>query len=239
MGTIQSFFQQIIRMRFTDYLDIILVGLLIYKCMPLVRSSGASRIVKVVIAVLVAAWLATEFLYIRTEVLSFPWLVLGNGFSGSTWAVQWYEYTGVLGGSLWVLLANIAIFEALQHRTKLSAVRAGVVALLPVVVSLAIFWSYKPEGERVKISVVQPNVDCYAEKFNNTANKQLNNIVDLVEQTPADTKIIVLPETSLPELVDDDEPQDAASVNALSQLLAAKRPDAMIAAGAIPSGSGQ
>lgn len=181
---------------------------------------------------LVAAWIATEFLYIRTEVLSFPWLVLGNGFSGSTWAVQWYEYTGVLGGSLWVLLANIAIFEALQHRTKPSAVRAGVVALLPVVVSLAIFWSYKPEDERVKISVVQPNVDCYAEKFNNTANKQLNNIVDLIEQTPADTKLIVLPETSLPELVDNDEPQDAASVNVLSQLLATKRPDAMIAAGA-------
>ena len=61
MDTIQSFFQQIIRMRFTDYLDIILVGLLIYKCMPLVRSSGAARIVKVIIVVLVAAWLATEF----------------------------------------------------------------------------------------------------------------------------------------------------------------------------------
>lgn len=61
MESIQSFFQQIIRMRFSDYLDIFLVGLLIYKCMPLVRSSGAARIVKVVVAVLIAAWLATEF----------------------------------------------------------------------------------------------------------------------------------------------------------------------------------
>ena len=93
---------------------------------------------------LVCGWLWAEHFYLNAEI-SFPWLVLGNGFAGDVWAVQWYEYTGVLGGSLWVLLANIAIFEALQHRTKPSAVRAGVVALLPVVVSLAIFWSYKPE----------------------------------------------------------------------------------------------
>ena len=162
--------------------------------------------------ILVAAWLATEYLYIHTEVLSFPWLALGNGFSGATWAVQWYEYTGVLGGSLWVMLSNIAIFEAIKQRAKWPAVRAAVVALLPVVVSLVIYWSYEPEGERVKVSVLQPNVDCYAEKFNNTAGKQMQNILDLIAQAPDDTKILVLPETSLPDLVDDDAPQESASV---------------------------
>ena len=39
---------------------------------------------------LAAAWVATEYLYIHTDVMSFPWLVVGNGFSGSPWAVQWY-----------------------------------------------------------------------------------------------------------------------------------------------------
>ena len=61
MDSIQSFFQQIIKMRFSDYLDIFLVGLLIYKCMPLIRSSGAARIVKVVIAMFAAAWITTKF----------------------------------------------------------------------------------------------------------------------------------------------------------------------------------
>ena len=46
--------------------------------------------------VLVAAWVAGEYLYTYTEVISFPWLTLGNGFSGDVWAVQWYEYTGVV-----------------------------------------------------------------------------------------------------------------------------------------------
>lgn len=182
--------------------------------------------------ILVAAWLATEYLYIHTDVLSFPWLAMGNGFSGSTWAVQWYEFTGVLGGSLWVLLSNIAIFEALKLRSRWSKVRAVAVAVLPVVVSLVIYWSYKPQTEQVKISVLQPNVDCYEEKFNNTASKQMQNIVDLISQTPADTKIMVLPETALPELVNDDAPQSDIAVQIINNTLMQHRPQAMVAVGA-------
>ena len=182
--------------------------------------------------VLAATWVATEYLYIHTDVMSFPWLVVGNGFSGSTWAVQWYEYTGVLGGSLWVLLSNIAIFEALKQRTAWTKVRAAMIVLVPIVVSLVIYWSYEPQGERVKAAVVQPNVDCYEEKFNNTAGKQVNNLLDLVSQVPSDTKIVVLPETALPDIVDDDEPQLSASVQSIGRTLAEHSPETMVAVGA-------
>ena len=182
--------------------------------------------------VLAAAWVATEYLYIHTDVLSFPWLVVGNGFSGSPWAVQWYEYTGVLGGSLWVLLSNIAIFEALKKKTSWTKVRAALTVLAPMAVSLVIYWSYEPQSERVKAAVLQPNVDCYAEKFNNTATKQVRNILDLVSQVPADAKIVVLPETALPDMVDDDEPQLSASVQGIGRELAKSCPEAMAAVGA-------
>lgn len=182
--------------------------------------------------VLAAAWVATEYLYIHTDVLSFPWLAVGNGFSGSPWAVQWYEYTGVLGGSLWVLLSNIAIFEALKKKTAWTKVRAALTVLAPIVVSLVIYWSYEPQSERVKAAVLQPNVDCYAEKFNNTATKQVRNILDLVSQVPADAKIVVLPETALPDMVDDDEPQLSASVQGIGRELAKSCPEAMAAVGA-------
>ena len=182
--------------------------------------------------VLAAAWVATEYLYIHTDVMSFPWLVVGNGFSGSPWAVQWYEYTGVLGGSLWVLLSNIAIFEALKKKTAWTKVRAALTVLVPLVVSLVIYWSYEPQSERVKAAVLQPNVDCYAEKFNNTATKQVRNILDLVSQVPSDTKIVVLPETALPDMVDDDEPQLSASVQGIGRELAKSCPEAMAAVGA-------
>ena len=182
--------------------------------------------------VLAAAWVATEYLYIHTDVLSFPWLAVGNGFSGSPWAVQWYEYTGVLGGSLWVLLSNIAIFEALKKKTARTKVRAALTVLVPLVVSPVIYWSYGPQSERVKAAVLQPNVDCYAEKFNNTATKQVRNILDLVSQVPADAKIVVLPETALPDMVDDDEPQLSASVQGIGRELAASCPEAMVTVGA-------
>ena len=182
--------------------------------------------------VLAAAWVATEYLYIHTDVMSFPWLVVGNGFSGSPWAVQWYEYTGVLGGSLWVLLSNIAIFEVLKKKTAWTKVRAAMTVLVPLLVSLVIYWSYEPQSERVKAAVLQPNVDCYAEKFNNTATKQVRNILDLVSQVPADAKIVVLPETALPDMVDDDEPQLSASVQGIGRELAKSCPEAMAAVGA-------
>ena len=64
---------------------------------------------------LVAGWIATEYWYTVGE-FSWPWLILGNGFSHEAWLVQWYEYTGVFGGSLWVLLCNILFFEAIRAR---------------------------------------------------------------------------------------------------------------------------
>ena len=182
--------------------------------------------------ILAAAWVATEYLYTYTDVLSFPWLSLGNGFSGDVWAVQWYEYTGTMGGSLWVVLGNIAIFEAMRSKSIWTRVRAALVVGLPMLLSLIIYWSYEPQSERAKVAVIQPNVDCYTEKFNNTASRQLQNILQLIAQTPSDSEVIVLPETALPESLDDDEPQQSGSVKAISELVLSQRRQAMVAAGA-------
>ena len=69
---------------------------------------------------LVTAWITTEYWYTVGD-FSWPWLILGNGFSHEVWAVQWYEYTGVFGGTLWVLLSNILI----SKRCKPAAAHAG------------------------------------------------------------------------------------------------------------------
>ena len=42
-------------------------------------------------------WLAFEYLHLNWE-LSWTWLTLGNVFAATPRNVQWYEYTGVLGG---------------------------------------------------------------------------------------------------------------------------------------------
>ena len=63
--------------------------------------------------ILIAYWLSYEHIYMRTEI-SWPWFNLGNIFGNMTELVQWYEYTGTLGGSLWILLINIGFAEAFR-----------------------------------------------------------------------------------------------------------------------------
>ena len=147
---------------------------------------------------LVAGWIATEYWYTVGE-FSWPWLILGNGFSHETWLVQWYEYTGVFGGSLWVLLCNILFFEAIRARRNAArwAAAAGML-LVPAAVSLGIWWSWQQPAEgTAEVSVVQPNVDCY-DKFNGRAEWQERNIVDLLTEVPAGAQFILLPETAVP-----------------------------------------
>ena len=108
---------------------------------------------------LVCGWIAAEYIYLNGQI-SFPWLLLGNGFANDTWAIQWYEFTGALGGSLWVLVSNLLIFRALTSRRKVWWLRETAWAALPVLLSLVLFWSWKePAGERVTVTAIQPNIE--------------------------------------------------------------------------------
>ena len=53
-------------------------------------------------------WLGFEYFHHNWDV-SWPWLTLGNAFAPRPQWVQWYEITGTLGGSLWILGCNVAL----------------------------------------------------------------------------------------------------------------------------------
>lgn len=68
---LSTIWQQILSMQWTDWLDIILVAFLIYKFLPLLRSTGAVRIAGVIGAILVVAWLTQVFkLYTLNFIIS-------------------------------------------------------------------------------------------------------------------------------------------------------------------------
>lgn len=54
---VQEIFQQMSKMRWSDYLDILLVAFLCYKLLPIVRTTGTMRVVKVIVALIVVDWL--------------------------------------------------------------------------------------------------------------------------------------------------------------------------------------
>ena len=181
---------------------------------------------------LIAGWIATEYWYTVGE-FSFPWLILGNGFCEVPQAVQWYEYTGVFGGSLWVLLTNVLVFEAWRQRSRAMTAAAAVSVAVPLIVSAVIYTSYSHHlsSERVKISVIQPNVDCY-DKFHGDIVWQEDNLLELLAETPNDARFIAMPETAITRYIDEPYMAVTPIVDSIASLLRAKGSQATVVTGA-------
>ena len=152
----------------------------------------------------VVLWLTFEFFHFHWDI-EWPWLTLGNGFANNVRLVQWYEYSGVLGGSLWILLVNISLFQLLKGYAvfrKISAIKRQLVfvcllVFVPVTISLISYFSYKEEGQSRTVLIVQPNIDPYSETFDDGAvNDKLMKFIRLTESslTP-DVDYIIGPET--------------------------------------------
>ncbi len=65
MDFLQNFFSQLTRLRWSDYLDIIVVAFLLYRLLPMLRSSGAARIAKIV-GLILALSAVTDLLHLNT-----------------------------------------------------------------------------------------------------------------------------------------------------------------------------
>jgi apolipoprotein N-acyltransferase len=151
-------------------------------------------------------WIMYEFAYNHGEI-SWPWLTLGNGFLFSTRFVQWYEFTGVFGGSLWILTANILLFELIRKYFKKGIpmkdqkalfISLILVITLPIATSLLIYHTYEEKNDPREIVVVQPNIDPYM-KFNDIPQIEQTKIQisEAAKFTTHNTDYVVAPETSI------------------------------------------
>ena len=172
---------------------------------------------------LAVAWIAWERFYFDAEI-SWPWLVLGNSFARTTWAVQWYEITGTLGGSLWIWACNLSIFGMLvsvsdgrirgwNNKAKIASL-IGIVALFaaPVITSVIIGSRYQDCMEadnKLEVLIVQPNIDPY-NKFEAMTQTQQNGILlSMAEKALKSRKndstaaplLVVAPETFTSDII--------------------------------------
>lgn len=149
--------------------------------------------------IFVTVWIAFEALFMNNEI-SFPWLTLGYGFMNDIRAIQWYEWTGSFGGSIWVLAGNILVYQAVKNwpsRRWRTVIAPALWILSPVIVSIVIYTAYREEVRPVKITVVQPNIDPYEDKFGGmTFDDQRDWILELAQDAPRDADLIVTPETA-------------------------------------------
>jgi len=155
---------------------------------------------------LVIYWIAFEYLHLNWE-LSWPWLTLGNVFAEQPEAVQWYEYTGILGGSLLILVVNLLLFFGLKKRKSMR--RSNIVffgaAIFLILTSRLISYLNLPEevnaSKEMEVLIVQPNIDPYLDKFSGLSeSEQIDIMLRLTRnKITASTDLVLLPETAFPQ----------------------------------------
>ncbi len=150
-------------------------------------------------------WVSFEYFYMNGEV-DWPWLALGNGFMYEPRMIQWYEATGIFGGSLWVLFTNVFILriftykEIRYHKLQYVSFIASTVLFIavPIIISNILYSSYQEKDDPRNIIIVQSNIDPYM-KFNDVSGReQTRLLIDLAKPHLNDTiDYVVCPETSI------------------------------------------
>lgn len=162
----------------------------------------------------IALWISMELLHSRWE-FAYPWLTLGNIFATWPSLIQWYEYTGVFGGSLWILATSVACLKLFNYYKEHKNIpvkkvfnQLFIYILAPLFVSFYILTGRHEPGKGEKrfseITIVQPNFDSY-EKFNSISPEgQIKQILNLASsQTSSATHLVLAPETAIQENVDE------------------------------------
>jgi apolipoprotein N-acyltransferase len=96
-------------------------------------------------------WLIFEY-FLNVSSFSFPWVTLGNVFSTNIYIIQWYKYTGVLGGTLWLLLLGYSINLYFVKAGKKHLFIALALFAAPIVTSLLLY--SKPYPEKINNQVI-------------------------------------------------------------------------------------
>lgn len=166
---------------------------------------------------LIAYWMCFEYIHFNWD-LSWPWLSLGNVFATDPTFVQWYEYTGVSGGTLWILMVNISLWQIWEFKKqynnkfpKKQIITYLLTIAIPIIISIFITQQRQnlthTSIKDKNIVVIQPNIDPYNEKFTNgTQQAQIQKLIDLsLTQIDSNTALLVWPETAIPTQVFEDE----------------------------------
>jgi apolipoprotein N-acyltransferase len=181
----------------------------LFMSVPFLLFSGSKKVLpRLGYTAFIVYWLSFEMLHLHWEI-SWSWLNLGNAFARFPSWVQWYEYTGTFGGSLWILVANVLIFKTLEKSDFTVSVKKiwlgqrgqllklTALILVPILVSLFIYFNQRDKGKEVEIVVVQPNFEPHYEKFQVPIYDQIERLLRLsAGAVTENTKYLVFPETS-------------------------------------------
>ena len=155
---------------------------------------------------LIGIWISFEKLHLIWD-FSWTWLNLGNVFSEKIYWIQWYEYTGAFGGSLWVLFINIWIYSSVKNQRVFTfkiftrnLVPPIIGIALPIIFSLYLYQKVETPKKTIEVALIQPNIDPYTTKYTLTNKDLLNQLFNQCEPYITEkTDFILTPETYFSE----------------------------------------
>lgn len=176
---------------------------------------------------LIFFWISYEYFHHNWDG-TWPWLSLGNGFADWYKWIQWYEYTGIFGGTFWILLVNIILFQVFMKILHKEEFRKLVPLLtislflivLPVLQSYRLYNGYREKPWPVDVVVVQPNVDPYNEEYSVPPAELLARNINLARQKmDSAVDFVVSPESAIQENLWEDRLNESPSLDSIQSFL--------------------
>jgi apolipoprotein N-acyltransferase len=120
--------------------------------------------------------------------------------------IQWYEFTGVFGGTLWILIVNVLCYQLLALALEKQFSRKFAIRVLITVVVIATPMAYSwqrfdqvnANTSQVNVLVIQQNTDTETEQDEAHAPIVRQRIAQLIETNMDSTvDLVVIPESAI------------------------------------------
>ena len=149
-------------------------------------------------------WVTGEYILTLTD-LKFPWLTIGHGLAKFTTFIQIADIIGAFGLSFVVLWVNIFIFKGLKsfkENIKVGTIYFSVSA--SIFILILVYGNTKVSSadnneKKLKVGIIQPNIDPWNKWELGGLNAILDNYLELSQKCVDEgAKLILWPETALP-----------------------------------------
>ena len=95
-------------------------------------------------------WLLSEYIFYQME-LGCPIYQIGNIWGHVPVLIQWYEYTGIFGGSIWIMLIAFALYKAIHYQNYM---RLLISIIFPISLGIILYSTQNPKQGCTKTNKV-------------------------------------------------------------------------------------
>lgn len=155
----------------------------------------------------ISLWMTVDYLN-QKWLLGTPYYILGSGLGMSHRWIQTYEFIGIEGGSIAILLANISIYNIFKNNKEKSKLYWNAsllfISLSPFLISF-FFMSSSPTDKSnktqwAKVSILHTYTPTYNKEDHFQPDKMIHHLWELSKSYSSESSLLLWPETIISNL---------------------------------------